>query len=144
MKPLLLLVLSLGLVISPLHAAVRLPAIISDRMVLEKTARAPIWGWADPGEEVTVTLDGQSAKTQAGADGKWRVNLNLEKSAQGPFEMMVEGNKVVVWSSNMKEPIAVRYGWADNPTVNLYNEAGLPASPFRTDDFELITHSVGF
>jgi sialate O-acetylesterase len=33
----------------------------------------------------------------------------------------------------------VRYGWADNPEVNLYNGAALPASPFRTDDFPMIT-----
>jgi sialate O-acetylesterase len=35
--------------------------------------------------------------------------------------------------------VAVRYGWADNPIVNLYNSAGLPASPFRTDDWPGIT-----
>ena len=42
---------------------------------------------------------------------------------------------VVVSSSDVKQPIAVRYGWAGNPDVSLYNRAGLPASPFRTDDW---------
>jgi sialate O-acetylesterase len=37
-------------------------------------------------------------------------------------------------------PIAVRYAWADNPTCNLYNAAGLPASPFRTDNHALNTN----
>lgn len=92
MKPLPVLVLSLGLMLPSLHADVRLPAIISDHMVLERTAKVPIWGWADPGEAVTVTLDGQAVKTVAGADGAWRVELNLEKSAQGPFELTVAGN----------------------------------------------------
>jgi len=37
------------------------------------------------------------------------------------------------------EPAAVRYAWADNPVCNLYNQEGLPASPFRTDDWPGIT-----
>lgn len=45
----------------------------------------------------------------------------------------ISGNKVIVWSDDVKKPLAVRYSWADNPDGNLYNEAGLPASPFRTD-----------
>lgn len=44
---------------------------------------------------------------------------------------------VAVWSSNVSKPIAVRYGWADYPVVNLWNKDGLPASPFRTDDFPM-------
>jgi len=47
----------------------------------------------------------------------------------------VEGEAVVVSSPEVKRPAAVRYGWADNPDCNLYNRAGLPASPFRTDDY---------
>lgn len=47
----------------------------------------------------------------------------------------IEGATVVVWSDQVPAPIAVRYAWADNPTCNLFNQAGLPATPFRTDDF---------
>jgi sialate O-acetylesterase len=47
----------------------------------------------------------------------------------------IEGDKVFVWSDKVSKPVAVRYGWADNPVCNLFNKAGLPASPFRTDDF---------
>ncbi len=47
----------------------------------------------------------------------------------------IVGDKVIVWNENVKNPVAVRYAWADNPEgANLYNEEGLPASPFRTDD----------
>ena len=52
----------------------------------------------------------------------------------------IEGNNVVVFSKQVAKPVAVRYGWADNPDCNLYNIAGLPASPFRTDDWSMITH----
>ena len=51
----------------------------------------------------------------------------------------IEGNTVVASSPQVPEPVAVRYAWADNPKCNLYNRAGLPASPFRTDDWPGVT-----
>jgi sialate O-acetylesterase len=51
----------------------------------------------------------------------------------------IKGNKVIVWSDVVKEPVAVRYAWAINPDCNLYNGAGLPATPFRTDNWKGIT-----
>ena len=46
-------------------------------------------------------------------------------------------NKIVVWSDKVSNPVAVRYAWADNPeNANLYNKAGLPTSPFRTDSWK--------
>lgn len=48
----------------------------------------------------------------------------------------IEGDQVVVWSNKIQNPVAVRYAWADNPDqANLYNSTGLPASPFRTDNW---------
>jgi sialate O-acetylesterase len=64
----------------------------------------------------------------AASDGKF-VNAEAE----------IQDDKVVVWSSQVAQPAAVRYGWADYPTGNLWNKAGLPASPFRTDDFPMLT-----
>lgn len=46
------------------------------------------------------------------------------------------GDKVVVSCDKVKNPVAVRYSWANNPDVNLYNSAGLPATPFRTDNWD--------
>jgi sialate O-acetylesterase len=60
----------------------------------------------------------------AGADRKWV----WAKAA-------IEGNTVVLSSDKIQEPVAVRYGWANSPSCNLYNREGLPASPFRTDNF---------
>lgn len=51
----------------------------------------------------------------------------------------IDDDKVTVSSPRVARPVAVRYGWADYPVVNLFNRAGLPASPFRTDDFPMIT-----
>lgn len=48
-------------------------------------------------------------------------------------------DRVEVWSEQVSEPVAVRYAWADNPVCNLKNDAGLPAVPFRTDDWPGVT-----
>ena len=54
-------------------------------------------------------------------------------------EAKIEGGMVTVRSAQVARPVAVRYAWADNPACNLYNQAGLPASPFRTDDWPGVT-----
>ncbi|NJO90674.1 MAG: sialate O-acetylesterase, partial [Chloroflexia bacterium] len=51
----------------------------------------------------------------------------------------IEGKDIVVYSNSVQTPIAVRYAWADNPDCNLINMEGLPAVPFRTDDWKGIT-----
>lgn len=56
-----------------------------------------------------------------------------------PANAQIEGDKIAVSSANVKKPIAVRYGWANFPVVNLWNKDGLPASPFRTDNFPMVT-----
>ena len=49
----------------------------------------------------------------------------------------IEGNRVILTSEAVKQPVAVRYGWANNPVGNLYNSAELPAFPFRSDNWLL-------
>ncbi len=56
--------------------------------------------------------------------------------ARARIERTPEGERVAVWSEEVPEPAAVRYGWADNPVLaDLYNREGLPAAPFRTDSW---------
>ena len=47
----------------------------------------------------------------------------------------IEDDTVIVRHPDIKQPVAVRYAWADNPEFNLGNREGLPAAPFRTDDW---------
>lgn len=61
----------------------------------------------------------------AGDDRKW-----VEADAK------IDGDAVIVSSPSVLKPVAVRYGWAGSPRCNLYNREGLPAAPFRTDDWE--------
>jgi sialate O-acetylesterase len=53
----------------------------------------------------------------------------------------IQNDKVIVWSDKVTKPVGVRYGWANYPMVDLWNKDGLPASPFRTDDFPLTTRN---
>ena len=70
------------------HSEVKLPALISDNMVLQRGANMRIWGWADPGESVTVNFVDQHKTAVTGSQGKWRINLDPMK-AGGPYEMNV-------------------------------------------------------
>lgn len=56
----------------------------------------------------------------------------------------IDGDTVLVWSDAVSKPVAVRYAWAQNPFCNLYNAAGLPAGPFRTDDFPLASRNAKY
>jgi len=58
-----------------------------------------------------------------------------------PAKAEIVGDEIVVTSDAVETPVAVRYAWLANPTGNLWNKAGLPASPFRTDDFPLTTQN---
>jgi sialate O-acetylesterase len=72
-------------------AAVKLPAVFGDNMVLQRGRPAPVWGWADKGEEVTVALAGQTHTAKAGDDGRWKVVL--DKLDVGPtLTMTVKGS----------------------------------------------------
>ena len=75
-------------------ADVRLPAVFSDNMVLQQKMKAPVWGWAAPGEQVTVTLAASKATATADAAGKWMVRLD-PLPAGGPFDMTVAGKNTL-------------------------------------------------
>lgn len=76
------------------------------------------------------TADGLAVRAFAiaGEDMKWRWATAT-----------IDGNKVILTNADVPKPVAVRYGWQDNPAVNLINGDGLPAMPFRTDSWPLTT-----
>lgn len=71
-------------------ADVKLPALVSDHMVLQRDMPLPIWGWADPGEKVTVSLAGQTQSATAGENGRWQVTFSPLKVGE-PLTMDVDG-----------------------------------------------------
>lgn len=94
MKPLfstaaLLLTVSLSQAAEPF-----LSPVFTDNMVLQRDQKDAVWGWAKPGDKVTVTLAGQTADAVADADGKWQVMLSPMK-AGGPYTMAISGPEQV-------------------------------------------------
>jgi sialate O-acetylesterase len=81
---------------SPLLADVRLPALFTDHMVLQQGQKNRVWGWAEPGEDVIVTISGQKQTAKANAKGKWLVTLD-SLQVGGPHTLAVTGkNKLAV------------------------------------------------
>lgn len=77
-----------------LSANPRLPHIFSDHMVLQRDMPIAVWGWAAPGEKITIQLGGHAQSALAGADTKWEVTLPA-MHAGGPFLLQVKGNKTI-------------------------------------------------
>jgi sialate O-acetylesterase len=73
-----------------LRAEVKLPRVFSDNMVLQRDTPVRLWGWADPGEKVTITFAKHRADVVAGKDGRWKATLPAMK-AGGPYELIVKG-----------------------------------------------------
>ena len=76
------------------RADIRLPAVVGDHMVLQRDLPLPIWGWADPDEEVSVTLGEAKASAKADASGKWRVTLPAMKTGKA-LEMTLTGKNTI-------------------------------------------------
>jgi sialate O-acetylesterase len=77
------------------HAEVKLAALFSDHLVLQSGKPVPVWGWAAPGEEVTVTVAGQSKSAKAAADGKWMVKLDALNTSSEPTTLTAAGSNTV-------------------------------------------------
>src|SRR2546427_8707292 len=83
----------LGLLAFTSQADVRLHALFSDNMVLQRGMAVPVWGWADDGESVTVQFGAQTVRTTA-KDGKWMVRLKKLKAGE-PGSLKVTGKNSI-------------------------------------------------
>jgi sialate O-acetylesterase len=124
-------------------------------MVLQRDRPLPIWGWAEPGEEVTVTLDGQKVSTKADDNRRWLVTLKPVKADGKPHTMTIEGkNKIVLedlligevwlgsgqsnmeWSINQSKGTKEHTAAADRPTIRLFQvpkvQADTPADDVKS------------
>ena len=128
------------------RADVKLPKVLASNMVLQQKQAIPIWGTADAGEEVTVSIGGNKATAKAGADGKWSVKLKELTAGGGPVEVVVKGKNEVkltnvligeVWvasgQSNMEWSVAASLNpkeeieAAKYPNIRLFHVKKTPA-----------------
>jgi sialate O-acetylesterase len=125
--------LALLLAASQIAQAITLPNIIGSNMVLQRGQPVPIWGWASPGEKVTVEFAGQKRTATTDATGRWEVRLKSLKASSAPADLTITGadkltltNILVgeVWlcsgQSNMEKPIGDQPG--QKPTRNYREE----------------------
>ncbi|MFA6961594.1 MAG: sialate O-acetylesterase [Opitutaceae bacterium] len=112
---------------SPVRADVTLPDIFSDHTVLQKSSRTAVWGEAAPGEKIAVRI-GPSvpAATTAGADGRWRVTLDLRDCPTGPFDLKVRGDNEVTSKDVMVGEVWICSGQS-NMEMKLSQTADAPA-----------------
>ncbi len=125
-KALLLLVLLTGV----LPAQLRLPALFTDHMVLQQNDRVAVWGWASPGENVTVMPSwplGEPAAGVVGADGKWMVYLKT-LSAGGPYTLSIKaGDEITlsdvlvgeVWLCSGQSNMEMALLWCENAETEI-------------------------
>ena len=138
---------------SPAFAYVTTPAIFFDHMVLQRGMDVPVWGWADPGEKVTVSFAGQEVTATADADGNWSVRLAPLAASDEPRELVVAGSANEerfsdvlvgeVWvcsgQSNMQWPVQAsqdaegEIAAADLPRIRLFTVQNVTADEPQRD-----------
>lgn len=93
------------------------------------------------GDKVIVTLDtfGSSLRTVDVTEVKGFVVCGEDKKWTWAEAKITGKDKLEVSAKGVAKPVAVRYAWSDNPVCNLYSIDGLPVTPFRSDDFEMLT-----
>ena len=133
------------------QADVTLPAIFSDHLVLQRNVAAPVWGWAEPGEKITVSNAGQTRNTTADASGHWHLKLG-KLSAGSPLTLTVAGHNTIViqdvlvgevWlgsgQSNMQLSVNdVTNAWPEKaaatfPQIRMFTVARRPAATPQTN-----------
>ncbi len=141
----------LSIATAVVSADVRLPHVIGSNMVLQREMPIPIWGWADPNEQVSVEFAGQRVTATADADGSWMVRLAAVK-AGGPHKMTVRGTNTIeltniltgeVWlcsgQSNMEMGISIvangkeEIAAADYPQIRLFDVPKRPSGQTESD-----------
>jgi sialate O-acetylesterase len=138
-----------------LQADVSVPSAFGDHMVLQQDAPLPVWGTADPGETVTVSVGSDTGTATAGADGTWKVTLKALPASSTPAIMTIAGKKTLtfqdvligeVWvasgQSNMVFPLGMTVGGPDevakvnDPQFRILND-NLQASMTPSTEFKI-------
>ncbi len=123
------------LLVGRAHAQnLKLPSFFSDNMVLQREAKNPFWGWATPGEKITVSLQDHTQKTVADRDGKWRVDL-APPPVGGPYQIAVTGQKTIVLNNVLCGDVWICSGQS-NMALTLHETTdGAPQAEMANDPF---------
>ncbi|MBT4482142.1 MAG: sialate O-acetylesterase [Candidatus Latescibacteria bacterium] len=111
---------------------VSVPNVFSSNMVLQRDMKVPVWGTANPGEKITVTMNGKAARATAAKDGRWMVRLK-KMSAGGPYEMTISGNNSITFTNVMVGEVWVCSGQS-NMWWTVAREHDIPKEVAPTDN----------
>jgi sialate O-acetylesterase len=141
-------ILSCAVILFPCFAAcnvladVKLPVIFGDHMVLQQEIKLPVWGTADAGEKVLVSVSDHTASTVAGADGKWRVELAPFPDGTAPVTMTVAGKNTLTFQDVLVGDVWVASGQSNMAAELPYAFDGAAAGA-RAKDPQLRLFLVG-
>jgi sialate O-acetylesterase len=134
------------------QADVKLPSIISDHMVVQADTPIPVWGWAEPGEEVTISLGSDTQSAKASAEGKWTVKLGKHKAGGEALTLTAKGKNTLtvkdvlvgeVWLGSGQSNMALQVSRANNaaeetaaaqyPAIRMFTVRSGPATNPQED-----------
>jgi sialate O-acetylesterase len=125
------------------RAAVTLPAIFSDQMVLQRDARVPVWGTAKAGTVVTVEFAGQKKTATAAPDGRWRLDLDPLAASATPRDLLISTNRSSPPENRKLTAVLVGEVWLGSGQSNMAMTVNRSAN-FETEktaaNFPLIRH----
>lgn len=128
-----------GVADRPARGDVKLPAIFGSRMVLQRDLKDRVWGWAEPGEEVTVRIADQTKTAKADKDGNWSVTLD-PLPAGGPHRMTVQGKNTLTFDDVLVGEVWVCSGQSNMQwSVNVSNDADLESLSAKQSKIRLIS-----
>jgi sialate O-acetylesterase len=119
---------------SALYANIKLPALVGDRMVLQRNTPLKIWGWANKNERVTVTFLNQTKQTVTDKDGRWFIELPAQPEG-GPYTMTLKGNNTItlkdilvgdVWVCGGQSNMGWKLAWSVNNHTEEIANANYP------------------
>lgn len=90
------------------QANVTLPGLIGDNMVLQRDVKLNLWGWADPGEKVVVSIQNKEYQAKADSKGCWETMID-PMEAGGPISITIKGNNEIIFIRNVSEPTLMAY-----------------------------------
>jgi len=126
--------------VTPALADVSLNNMFGDHMVLQQGIKNKVWGKADPGEAITVTLGGKTQSTTAGADGAWHVFLDPVQEYGGPHALTVKGKNTVTFNDVLIGEVWVCSGQSNMQwSVNQANDADLEKAAAKFPNIRFVS-----
>jgi len=113
----------------PLSAQVKLPALVSDNMVLQQNAKVNLWGWSSPNEKISIQLEwlNTQLETIADAEGKWKVTVDTPNGSDKPYTITITASNKIVLNN-----ILIGEVWLCSGQSNMYFPVGREDKTWKT------------